>query len=323
MPQGKRWRLDTPFTPAIKQYLNFRKASGDDPRTLDEYRSLLYRIAAAYPEMGVELLNGKEGADRIIIFALHEWPDAQPNTLRKYMSMIATAADRFALQGDIGISPRPWLPKPKRAKQLKPAFPVYLYERILNLCTTQSDRLAVMLMGHVGLRTHELRAIQFRHIQPREGIVYLPKAKYGKTGPQEMGYEVVRLQAERAIAERRPEPDEYLIFPYAPMNTGPHKGKKFPRMKSPLSKGAHDNWWHRLIDAADIPRGDWTMHALRRLAGCRFWEAHKDAVSTARFMRHEKVDTVFEYYVALSDDAYREALRRASAAHPPISGNTA
>jgi integrase len=326
---GKRHTTPTPLTPVIRRYLNFRETQGTSRRTIAEYSSLLSRIAEKYPHDGPDLFEGMAGADRIVEFALEAWPGGDKNTLRKNMSMIGTFGNWLALRREITASPVPWLPKPKRSKKLKPPMPEYLFQLLLAVAWTPSDRLGLMLLGYTGLRRFELAAIQFRHFDLPTSQVYLPAAKYDKTGMQDLGYEVVRVTAGEAMQERNPSPSHFVLYPHTTSNLKHDRGTRYPHPHKPMSETAQDNWWYALLAAADIPKGDWTMHSLRRLAGCRFYEASdENALATTRFMRHESVSTTFEYYVAQTDKAYRAALLRASSSvdsrsDSPFSGDSA
>ena len=306
-----------PLHPDMEFFLRFKKAERMSDRTLAEYRSLFQRLILSRPDLETADLEGVAGSDFLTAFVSgltrRDGKPLDPDTSRKYYSMLGTYTSWLAARDLLVSDPAPKLPQIKRKKGRPKPVPEHDFRRLLEGAPTASDRLAILLMGRSGLRRAELREIRFKDFDLHASTVYFV-GKGNKPVDQPL-LEVVRLAAEAALQERRPEPHHYLQFPTYTTNPPNGPSKKYPHPERPISENAQDNWWAAMLLAADLPPRLYGMHQLRHSSGTHYYAACLDAVQTHEYMRHSKMETTFEYYVKPSDDARKRALKSADDLH--------
>jgi integrase/recombinase XerC len=306
-----------PLPPDIEAFLHFKRAERKSGRTLDEYVSLLRRLLKHRYDLKTSNLNGVEGAELLIGFvesmATKSGNPIGSETARKYYSMLGTYTSWLTASDRLYADPAAKLPRISRKKGRPRPMPELNFRRLIEAAPTSSDRLALLLMGRCGLRRAELRGVRLRDFDLSGPIATVSIVGKGNKKADQPLLEVVRLQAEAVLMER-PNLAEYVQYPVRVSNLPGQVGRQYHFPLKEMSENAQDNWWAATLLAADVPP-IWGMHSLRHLAGTHFYEATKDAVQTQHFMRHSKMETTFESYVAGTDEARRNALLAASAAH--------
>jgi integrase len=305
----------------MEAFLGFKEAERKSPRTLAEYRSLFNRLVRSRPRLTTSDFDGNDGAEFLIAFVegLRK-PDGSrldDDTSRKYYSMLATFTGWLVTRDKLIADPGPKLPHIRKKRGAPKPIPEKVFQRLLEAAPTASDRLALLLMGRCGLRRAELRGVRLRDFDLGGPLATVHIVGKGNKPADQPLLEIVRLEAERVLVER-PNVAEYLQYPVRVSNLPHERGKRRPYPLKPLSETGQDNWWAAMLSAADVPPA-WTMHQLRHTAGTHFYGATRDPQQTQHFMRHEKMDTTFEYYVAGSDEARLKALAAASAPDLPSS----
>jgi integrase len=303
--------MKKPLHPDMEAFLRFKSAERKSIRTLQEYESLFRRFLKWNPDHDTGELDGSEGADLLIAF-VNALGDIATNTTRKYYSMLGTYTSWLVARERLYADPAPSLPDVKRTKGSPKPIPELTFQRLVTAAPTPSDRLALLLMGRCGLRREELRGVRLRDFDLDGPIATVHIIGKGNKPADQPLLDVVRLATEAVLIERS-DVREYLQYPIRTSNLPGQEGRLYHHPLKRLSENAQDNWWARMLLAADVPP-KWTMHQLRHTAGTHFYTTSKDPQQTQLFMRHEKLDTTFEFYVQPSDEARRAALQAASAA---------
>jgi integrase len=102
--------------------------------------------------------------------------------------------------------------RPRRRETARGTFTASDTARLVAAQTRQRDRVALLLLFRLGLRKGELSRVQFKHYDGRQLTVF-GKVRYLPVVDNEL-----RLELERHILDRGPEPDEFLLYPE---KTGP------------------------------------------------------------------------------------------------------
>jgi integrase len=306
-----------PLPDDMETFLLFKDAERKSPRTLDEYRSLLRRLVKSRPTLKTCDLNGNGGAEFLAAFVkgLHKktGEPLDPDTSRKYYTMLGTYTSWLAATDRLDADPAPKLPHIRKKGGNPKPMPEPIFRRLLESAPTESDRLALLLMGRSGLRRAELRGVRLMHFDLTGPLATVHIIGKGNKPADQPLLEVVRLQVE-AVNLERPDQREYLQYPTRVSNLRHERGKRRAFPLKPMSENAQDNWWAAMLLAADVPP-TWTLHQLRHTAGTFFYAHCRDPQQTQVYMRHAKMDTTFESYVKPADEARMKALQSVSDAH--------
>jgi integrase len=180
-----------------------------------------------------------------------------------------------------------------------------------------SHRVAMQLLFGLALRKNELRVIQFKHFDLGRRRLKV----FGKGGTiidVPIPTEELRLEIERLILERKPAPNEYLLYPV-------RRGRKKPAgqryitkndpddvlwedRKKPLDANGMQRWWKRCVENAGIPYLN--MHAARHTAITDFLRDSGNLKLTQQLARHKDISTTANIYAHLDDMDLEAALRR-------------
>jgi integrase len=153
-----------------------------------------------------------DGTQLLRQFIENRWGDAAPRTRKKVravlMSFFRWANGEFKLRGN----PVEAIKAPKLRDVERELFTEAHADLLVASQESQSHRVALQLLFGLALRKNELRLIQFKHFDlGRRRLTVFGKG--GTIISVPIPTEELRLEIERLILERRPKPNEFLLYP--------------------------------------------------------------------------------------------------------------
>ena len=283
------YQHETALGPDIRAYLEYYE-SRRQPRTLAAYEETLRWLALKFPKQGVNDIS----ADDLEAWISFRWPSStmRPATIRQRMAAIKSFF-KWAQSRDklTGLNPtRRFDPPPLRdtnSGRKRHRISDADLERLITRQKNPSDRVAIQLLGKMGLRRDELRQFRLADFDPETGYVTVANGKGGKQRqlPTANGLrEQLTALAERANGE-------HLISPRS-------SGQAYAPTSMPY-------WWEARLKEAGLD--DVLMHELRYTAASRLYELKQDIVMVQRFLGHSS-PTITEHYLDLNPESLEDAL---------------
>lgn len=291
----------TGLGPDVDRFLvYFRSELGKAEATCALYEYCLARFAVFYADLALEEFDGKQATNQIRDFMRETYADVMGHTWNTRLAAIK-AFFRWAWQEDrIEYDPAAIIRYRKVPQSERQAHSPERIQRIVVAQEERRDRIAVQLLGRLGLRRNELRQVQFKHLNQdtRELTVF---GKGGTVKPLPVPEDLF-IQMRKEASERLASPDEFLLYPQKLGTLGIYPetrmGIIWEDRLSPLSTSGMDKWWRRVLKRAQIDH--FPMHELRHSAGTNFWRETRDLRMTQKMMRHKKIGTTADVY--LHDD---------------------
>ncbi len=178
-----------------------------------------------------------------------------------------------------------------------------------------SDRVALRLLFEMALRKNELRQVQFKHFDlgRRRLMVF---GKGGTVIPVPIPTERLRLEIEKLMLERQPDPREFLLYQRKrgalvgkAKQTGVYEvGTLAEYPLKAFDANGMQRWWKRCVEEAGIPY--LTMHAARHTAITDFLRFSGNLKLAQQLARHKDISTTANIYAHLDDMDLEAALRR-------------
>jgi integrase len=193
--------------------------------------------------------------------------------------------------------------RPRRRETARGTFTASDTARLVAAQTRQRDRVALLLLFRLGLRKGELSRVQFKHYDGRQLTVF-GKVRYLPVVDNEL-----RLELERHILDRGPEPDEFLLYPE---KTGPefYKGPVgviWEDRHKPMAPTTLHNWWKGCLERAGVPHRP--MHEARHTAITEFLRKTGNLRLAQMLAGHADIGTTANIYAHLDTSALEEALK--------------
>lgn len=287
MKTDTAYQRDTLLGPDVRAFLTYLKPRRQ-PRTLDSYEEALRYLCLDFPGTKIAEFTTTDLGTWID----RKWGHMKPATQRQRTAAIRSFF-KWASDFDVldGKSPARQLePPPLRTDQDKQrrALSPDEMEQLIEMQPDLHDRIAIQLLGKLGMRRNELRRFQLKHYNAETGYLLVAHGKGGKTRSIPV---TPRLRADLYLYVSSHEPDEYLL--------GPHKAEKA------YADTSMPYWWEARLKAAGLE--DIVMHELRYTAATRLYEATKDLVLVQRFLGHTN-PKITEGYLDLSVDGLETAM---------------
>ena len=151
------------------------------------------------------------------------------------------------------------------------------------------------------------RGLQFQHYDGRQLTIH---GKAGKIRLLPVVDEDLRLELERHILERRPSPEEYLLYPekLGPEFYGGPVGVIWENRTSEPSPTAMHRWWTRRLEVAGLPHRP--MHEARHTAITEFLRDTGNLKLAQMLAGHVDIGTTANIYAHLDTSDLETALRR-------------
>jgi integrase/recombinase XerC len=290
---------------------------GATESTLRDYEAILAKLAIYYADKELSDFEPPEGTAMLREFLAHFWADRQPRTRAKVRSVLHTffqwANGEFKLRGN----PVDAIRRPKLRGVERRLFDVDQVVELIEGQPSLNDRVALRMMFEMALRKSELAGIQWRHIDSARRRVTV-KGKGGKIIDAPIPSEELRQEIEALRLERRPDPNEYLLY-QVKRGRVPQPGKFRISKDNPIGvlvewkdKGLDPNgmqrWWRHRIETANVPYIN--MHAARHTAITDFLRQTGNLKLAQLYARHADISTTANVYGHLDVGDLEAALHR-------------
>jgi integrase len=246
------------------------------------------------------------GTERLREFIDDRWGERTPRTRAKVISVLR---DFFAWAvRERGLTGNPAVPifRPRKRDVARGTFTPADVAKLIGSQARQRDRVALLLLFRLGLRKGELSRVQFKHYDGRRLTVF---GKAGKVRYLPVVDSELRLQLERHILDRGPDPNEFLLYPEK-------IGPEFPAgplatiwedRQRPMSSTSMHRWWTGCMERAGLAHRP--MHEARHTAITE-WLRRTGNLKLAQMLAgHADIGTTANIYAHLDTTDLETALR--------------
>jgi integrase len=206
-------------------------------------------------------------------------------------------------EGHVPFSPASRIRRPRAPRKTAPLLPAHVDELLLGCAPTPHDRLALLVLLDCGVRRAELGGIRVRDFDlARRQLTVFGKGQKERIIPLR-GRIVMALKAYLGepldFVGRRPEPDDYLLYPE---KRTPDRRVYWAEPKKSCAPNTVHRWWYRMLEQAGLVghgvRSGLNMHRarhtfateLRRVAGVEAASqalGHSDLSTTLGIYGHQ------------------------------------
>jgi integrase len=236
----------------VGRYYRWKKNEwGATADTLRDYEAILGKLALDHADLELSDLEPPVGTERLREFIDNRWGERSPRTRAKVISVLRDFFAWAVREGKLNGNPAQPIFRPRKREVARGTFTGADVAKLLAAQPRQRDRVALLLLFRLGLRKGELARVQFKHYDGRNLTVF---GKGGKVRYLPVVDRVLRLELERHILDRQPEPDEFLLYPE---KTGPEfyggpVGVIWQDRCKQLSSTAMHRWWVKCEDRASL-----------------------------------------------------------------------
>jgi len=266
-------------------------------RTLQSYEETLGYLAVEFPT--TELVDLTK--DDLRGFIARHWGSSAPATKKQRTAAVKSffrwADDDEGLLGD-RKNPAAGLRSPKQPDTNRQAHEEEIITQLIEHQPDPRNRIALQLMGHLGLRRNELRLLKLSDINlTGENTPIL--VRNGKGGRTRTVYATEQLKTELEMLAQDPDTDwsrDYLIFPW-------HDASK------PYASSSMHDWWKKSLGRAGLPT-TMLMHELRHTAATNILKHAKGdhgLIAAQKLLGHKSVKTT-ETYLHVDDTVLINAI---------------
>jgi len=286
--KSKAYQDITLIGPHVRNYLtslNRRKAN----RTIDSYEETLAWMCLRFPDRDLSEITKSDLAEWIA----GRWGHLKATTERQRTAAVKSFF-RWAVDEEelIEKDPARGLRPPKAEDDGgREAFSPDVIDQLIEAQPKLRDRIAIQLLGDLGLRRNELRLLKLSDINVGNGRI---RIRNGKGGKVRTVYTTTRLQSDL---------EEYLTWDAPPQDylLGP-QGK--PR--DHYSQTGIHYWFERCLKRAGLKI---LMHEMRHSAATNLLESKQGSLLAAQqLLGHTSVKTT-EGYLHPDADLLKDALR--------------
>lgn len=286
----------TPLGQLVGRYLRwFRNEYGATESTIRDYEAILARMSLLLADR-----EPLEVSTEDLREVIDTWAMRHARTRAKVTSVIRAFWVWAEEEGHVPFSPASKIRRPRAPRKTAPLLPTHVDELLLGCARTARDRLALLVLLDCGVRRGELAGIRIRDFDlGRRQLTVFGKGQKERVLPLR-GRIVMALGAYLGepleFVGRRPEPDDYLLYPE---KRTPDRRVYWADPKKPCAPNTVHRWWYRTLEQAGLVghgvRSGLNMHRarhtfateLRRVAGV-------EAASQA--LGHSDLSTTLEIY---------------------------
>jgi integrase/recombinase XerC len=279
--KDKSYRV-SPVGGEVGRYMRALRWSDKAQNTLDSYETVLSRLALDFAHY--------QSLDEFTIETLREFLDQHWGE-----SAAATRANRLAAvrsfftwaveEGRATTNPADTIKPPKVRNRERHAYKPDLIHALIHAQPLLRDRIALTLLGRLGLRRNELRLLRLHDFDLHEGTV-LVHGKGGKQVILPLGFAHLKSDLEVFLIARNL--DEYLLFARN-------------RTEEPMDGSSVHRWFKRCLERAGLP-AKIEMHELRHSAAHNLWRRSGNLLLVQQLLRHESSVTTQRYVHPNRDD---------------------
>jgi integrase/recombinase XerD len=298
----------TPLGQLVGRYLRwFRNEYGATDSTIRDYEAVLARMSLLLADR-----DPLEVTTEDLREVIDTWAMRQARTRAKVTSVIRAFWVWAEEEGHVAFSPASKIRRPRAPRKTAPLLPVDVDELLLPVdvdelllgcARTPRDRLALLVLLDCGVRRGELGGIRVRDFDPtRQQLTVFGKGQKERVIPLR-GRIVMALRSYLGepleFVGRRPEPDDYLLYPE---KRTPDRRVHWADPKKPCAPNTVHRWWYRMLEQAGLVghgvRSGLNMHRarhtfateLRRVAGVEAASqalGHSDLSTTLGIYGHQ------------------------------------
>jgi integrase/recombinase XerD len=314
----------TPLGQLVGRYLRwFRNEYGATESTIRDYEAILARMSLLLADR-----EPLEVSTEDLREVIDTWAMRHARTRAKVTSVIRAFWVWAEEEGHVAFSPASKIRRPRAPRKTAPLLPAHVDELLLGCARTARDRLALLVLLDCGVRRAELGGIRVREFDlARRQLTVFGKGQKERVIPLR-GRIVMALRSYLGepleFVARRPEPDDYLLYPE---KRTPDRRVYWAEPKKPCAPNTVHRWWYRMLERAGLVghgvRSGLNMHRarhtfateLRRVAGVEAASqalGHSDLSTTLGIYGHQDqrdLERAMEAFVA-AREAEEAASRR-------------
>jgi site-specific recombinase XerD len=202
----------------------------------------------------------------------------KPSTLRQRMAAIRTFLDWAEGEELIAHSPSRKLRPPKvRGGTNRRAYPPSMIDHIRNRQPTLREKIAVQLVGDLGLRKDELRLLKLEDMSVEDETV---EVLHGKGGTQRVLPMTERIRDDfKKLLWTKPD-HVYLLYPQG-------------NPSNPFSLGGIHYWWLRCLERAGVEKI--LLHEMRHSAATNLLASSGQLQASQELLGHQNLATTSTY----------------------------
>jgi site-specific recombinase XerD len=203
----------TPLGQLVGRYLRwFRNEYGATDSTIRDYEAVLARMSLLLADR-----EPLEVSTEDIREVIDTWAMRHARTRAKVTSVIRAFWVWAEEEGHVPFSPASKIRRPRAPRKTAPLLPAHVDELLLDCSRTARDRLALLVLLDCGVRRAELAGIRICDFDlARQQLTVFGKGQKERVIPLR-GRIVMALRAYLGepleFVGRRPEPDDYLLYP--------------------------------------------------------------------------------------------------------------
>lgn len=282
--QDKTYRLSYVGQEAGR-FLRAMKWQDLSENTRDSYEVALARLSDDFKRVAsLEEFAPPAGTVLVRDFLDKHWGEASAATRSARLAALRSFFRWAVEDGRMSGNPADTIKRPKGRQRERQAYSKV--DALIDAQTTDRERVALMLLGWMGLRKNELRLLQVGDIDLTQALLTIT-GKGDKRVVLPIGFNRLLEGLYLYINGNGLKPDEYLLYP------------KTSRTR-PMTASAMHRWLKRCVADTGLP--DVTTHELRHAAADHLWRATGDIVMAQQLLRHESIATTLGYLHPTRDD---------------------
>ncbi|RDI73343.1 Site-specific recombinase XerD [Gaiella occulta] len=306
--KDKRYRA-TSLGALVGRYCRwFRNEKGASDESVRDYESVLARMALTLGDKQPTDITIEDLRDVIDLWAMRE-----AATRAKITSVIRSFWEWAEDEGHVTDSPARKLRRPKKPRKAARMLPISVDARLIAATTTARDRLALLVLLDCGVRRRELGGIRVRDLDlARRNLIVYGKGAKERTIPIR-GRIVLAAEEylldDLAFVGRRPEPDDYLLYPEKRTPAGQIY---WANPKHPCAMNTVHRWWYRMLRQAGLVGAGVTsgmnMHRARHTFAQDVRRAYPDMGTVQQLLGHADPSTTIALYGNYSPEDMERAM---------------
>jgi integrase len=248
----------------VGRYLRwFRNEYGATESTIRDYEAILARMSLLLADRDPLEVSTEDLREMI-----DTWAMRHARTRAKVTSVIRAFWVWAEEEGHVPFSPASKIRRPRAPRKTAPLLPAHVDELLLGCARTSRDRLALLVLLDCGVRRAELAGIRIRDFDSPDGSSRsTARARRSESSRCAGGssWRCVRTSGELLeFVGRRPEPDDYLLYPE---KRTPDRRVYWAEPKKPCAPNTVHLWWYRMLEQAGLVghgvRSGLNMHRAR------------------------------------------------------------
>lgn len=294
----------TPIGREARRWLDALRWEDASDNTISSYTVLAARLALEFEHLpGLAAFCDENQTERgggtgeLRWFLDHYWRDKAPATRAARRAALRSLFAWAEEEGIVPSNPTLRIKAPRQRRTRRQAHAQDVVGQLVFAQDNPRDRIALQLLGRLGLRKNELRLLQWRDLRLGTGEA-LVKGKGGHVRIIPFGaLPTLARDIDWYLLLEQPRPTDHLLFPNR-------------RPWAPMDASAVHRWFKRCLANAGLP--DMPMHELRHTAADHVYRVTHDLAAVQTLLGHQSIGTT-ETYLHPSTDDLRQQLAKLDA----------